>query len=778
MSRPHDTTLGDYFTCIPSSVLQEPKESGQVAGAPTFVWVKIKRTPATFSRNLSICGTLYEVRKLSRHVLKPLMVRQEGYDTVNVTDRHFPGDTPEQVNLYRAHSVDYQRLRDYVDRLMTDVGGQAAPGPAHAETEMAPLVGAEEGGRSEAIMPSSPRSPVLHQHENLEHAFLREFEAQAHKVESFYNQRVREVGDALFRLQDNTTTTLKKKDDTPLKKKDDLPLSKKDIRRDQAISPRREQETANPEAKAAYRQWYRELVFLQSYCRLNYAGLLRVLEEHDAESKFIKHCGEQQRRLQEMDFFNYAAVRKMLTTVEHDFASTFCDGSHKVALEYLLQQNSSEEVDFDLFSLGVHFGCICVLAIWVLWDCLMDFHLRPKEHFWTLNILPIYRGLGCLLLCCWCWTCNLWVWDRACINYTYLFELDAKATVSFRGMFRHSTKTSLVSLVNFLAYYKMKPYDKFLPFPVDVLPLLLLLYYFFCLAYLFRPSSIYCHALLRTLFAPFFKVKFLDAYVADVLTSLVKVIIDMAFAVCWVFSGDWLYREHNYRKSECATSHFFSAVMQPVLTALPLWFRLAQCLRQYRDTHNRWPFIGNAGKYAVAQTVVIWGAFHHNFTDTRFYFVFYIIFLLISSLYSYSWDVFMDWGLGLRSHGYLRSRLLMGNKNYYYAAMVLDLALRFTWSLTLIPVAVASPLSKKTMQILTPLLAMLEIMRRTFWSWFRLEHEHLSNTMGYRRIDLVPYPFFKAPPERLSQRRVLLEAFGLASVVLSMSFAAYLTGVH
>eukprot|EP00808_Paulinella_micropora_P012762 g56629.t1 len=29
MSRPHDTTLSDYFTCIlPSSVLQEPKESG------------------------------------------------------------------------------------------------------------------------------------------------------------------------------------------------------------------------------------------------------------------------------------------------------------------------------------------------------------------------------------------------------------------------------------------------------------------------------------------------------------------------------------------------------------------------------------------------------------------------------------------------------------------------------------------------------------------------------------------------------------------------------
>eukprot|EP00808_Paulinella_micropora_P009124 g83114.t1 len=28
-ARPHDTTLGDYFTCIlPSSVLQEPKESG------------------------------------------------------------------------------------------------------------------------------------------------------------------------------------------------------------------------------------------------------------------------------------------------------------------------------------------------------------------------------------------------------------------------------------------------------------------------------------------------------------------------------------------------------------------------------------------------------------------------------------------------------------------------------------------------------------------------------------------------------------------------------
>jgi xenotropic and polytropic retrovirus receptor 1 len=59
---------------------------------------------------------------------------------------------------------------------------------------------------------------------------------------------------------------------------------------------------------------------------------------------------------------------------------------------------------------------------------------------------------------------------------------------------------------------------------------------------------------------------------------------------------------------------------------------------------------------------------------------------IFSTLYSYAWDLYMDWGL-LRSlepkKRFLRTKLLFSTWFYYYAA-VSNLILRFVWALPLI----------------------------------------------------------------------------------------------
>lgn len=95
-----------------------------------------------------------------------------------------------------------------------------------------------------------------------------------------------------------------------------------------------------------------------------------------------------------------------------------------------------DEVDWDLFSLGTRFGLAVLLLVWVLWDCVMDVHLRPKGLYWTSTVLIVYRGLGCLLLAAWCWLVSLWVWTRAGINYMYLFGLPLDGAPSLRNVFR------------------------------------------------------------------------------------------------------------------------------------------------------------------------------------------------------------------------------------------------------------------------------------------------------------------------------------------------------
>lgn len=54
--------------------------------------------------------------------------------------------------------------------------------------------------------------------------------------------------------------------------------------------------------------------------------------------------------------------------------------------------------------------------------------------------------------------------------------------------------------------------------------------------------------------------------------------------------------------------------------------------------------------------------------------------------------------------------------------------------LTLVP-----PNSSRTLPLyLQPFTMVAELFRRTFWSFFRLENEHLRNTQGFRRVDFIP----------------------------------------
>ena len=99
-----------------------------------------------------------------------------------------------------------------------------------------------------------------------------------------------------------------------------------------------------------------------------------------------------------------------------------------------------------------------------------------------------------------------------------------------------------------------------------------------------------------------------------------------------------------------------------------------QCLRRYHDTGRRWPNLANALKYSLSQSVTLFGTFHplymyntnkevkvgvvfgdddetpaHRIVErppVDLYQVFWIGLFICSSMYSFAWDVWMDWGLG------------------------------------------------------------------------------------------------------------------------------------
>ena len=402
----------------------------------------------------------------------------------------------------------------------------------------------------------------------------------------------------------------------------------------------------------------------------------------------------------------------------------------------LLWTHQQQPTSWSTFDRGMRFGITLLLFFWVAWDCVVDARLRPQYNIeWVQSVLPVYRGIGVLLLLEWGWGCNLYIWDKYRINYLALLELDPRTSMTYAEVFDEATSASMMFLANFLLYFKILRQD-FPPFiPAGYFPILLFLYMVYKLLPWSGGRSIIWSALAQVVLSPFGKVSFLTVYTGDILTSLVKPIIDWSYTLCFLVTLEWV--DDNVKDELCFNSRLFNFVIIPLLSALPLWFRFCQCLRRYIDTRKRWPHLVNAGKYALSHSVVLFGAFHHTLQDSKAgdtYRVYWIISLVISTLYSYLWDIFMDFGIGNKRHAGLRDQLMYPNRAVYYISMVADLFLRFAWSLTLVPRGDNAPFAPNVIVYLQPILAMAEVVRRCMWGALRLEYEHIC-VLGYKKVE-------------------------------------------
>jgi hypothetical protein len=208
--------------------------------------------------------------------------------------------------------------------------------------------------------------------------------------------------------------------------------------------------------------------------------------------------------------------------------------------------------------------------------------------------------------------------------------------------------------------------------PAGCYPFILVLFTIWNLIFPLRTRAPLWLAIWRVVTAPITSPKFFHTYVADVFTSMVKVFQDILWTTCFMASGDFLLPEDSPDSVRHSWQHTFwyKNVVIPLICLFPLWIRFNQCLRRYLDTGKRWPHLANAFKYAMSQTVTLFGAFHplylmHAKQDMlipvsgkgkdivvqvaqghNLFQVFWMGLFVTSSLYSFTWDIYMDWGLG------------------------------------------------------------------------------------------------------------------------------------
>ena len=237
---------------------------------------------------------------------------------------------------------------------------------------------------------------------------------------------------------------------------------------------------------------------------------------------------------------------------------------------------------------------------------------------------------------------------------------------------------------------------------------------------------------------PFADPLFRHCFIADVLCSMPKVFPDLQYTLCiyatgtyWVADeSEWKTDNHLHGYYTCGVGNKLYLYVQIFLGLFPFSLRFCQCLKAYSVT-GLWRHLFNTLKYLLSMTVMALATAMKSFDAETNIFLgrFWVFFGIIATIYSFYWDVVMDWGLGnLKSANFLLRDYLNYAPYLYYIAILCDLVMRLGWAL------VISPEQPYLQQHFVLMLGVIELVRRFLWSIIRIEWEWLRNQSNERML--------------------------------------------
>ncbi|KAE9330025.1 hypothetical protein PF008_g15813 [Phytophthora fragariae] len=177
---------------------------------------------------------------------------------------------------------------------------------------------------------------------------------------------------------------------------------------------------------------------------------------------------------------------------------------------------------------------------------------------------------------------------------------------------------------------------------------------------------------------------FVEVFMADGMTSLSKFIQDLAVALMLLLmslnSESEDLREAYISKLKESPLPYFAA-------STPYIIRATQCLISFQRTtsvNDRFLHLLNTMKYCSSLLVISVGAYPMLMGLARpEQSSFFLLCAVFNSLYSFLWDVVMDWGLGQprlpRRVAFLRHQLTYRPRKIYYVVIAVDFVLRIMW---------------------------------------------------------------------------------------------------
>ncbi|KAM9480437.1 xenotropic and polytropic retrovirus receptor 1a isoform X1 [Oncorhynchus nerka] len=568
-----------------------------------------------------------------------------------------------------------------------------------------------------------------------EEKFFQNCEKELLKINTFYSEKLAEAQRRFATLQNELQSSLdaQRESNAPglRKRKTVFHLSQEERCKHRNIK----------DLQLAFSEFYLSLILLQNYQNLNFTGFRKILKKHDKILETPRGADWRVAHVEVAPFYTCKKITQLISETEAVVTTELEGGDRQKAMKRLRVPPlgaAQPALAWTTFRVGLYCGVFIVLSISFI---LSGAVLIRYENVWPL--VRIYRGGFLLIEFLFLLGINTYGWRQAGVNHVLIFELNPRSNLSHQHLFEIAGFLGVLWCMSILSCL----YSEYTMLPMQVNPLIL---YGFMLLFLINPFKTGYYKsrfwLLKLLFrvftAPFHRVEFADFWLADQLNSLVIVLMDLEYLICFYsFELKWTDRKGLLPMfNSDYTCHSYSYGLRAIIQCLPAWFRFVQCLRRYRDTKRAFPHLVNAGKYSTTFFVVTFAALYsthkeQKHSDADMFFYLLMVFSAVSSLYTLIWDLKMDWGLFDRGAGentFLREEIVYPQKAYYYCAIIEDVILRFAWTIQISLTTMTNIPSVG--DIVATVLAPLEVFRRFVWNFFRLENEHLNNCGEFRAV--------------------------------------------
>ncbi|KAL6604795.1 hypothetical protein ACP70R_042739 [Stipagrostis hirtigluma subsp. patula] len=487
--------------------------------------------------------------------------------------------------------------------------------------------------------------------------------------------------------------------------------------------------------RGALVELYKGLGYLRTYRSLNMMAFVKILKKFDKVT--AKEVQPIYLKVVESSYFNSSdkAVR-LMDDVEELFVRHFTEGDKRKAMKYL-KPNQREESHTTTFFIGLCTGGFVALFIgYCIMAHVAGMYTQQSNKVYMSTSYPVLSMFSLFFLHLFLYGCNIFLWRKTRINYTFIFEFSPTKELKYRDVFLICA-TSMTIVVGVMFAHLTLIVRGYSSCAVQAIPGGLLLVFLLILIcpfnIIYRSSRYHFLRVIRNIIlTPFYKVVMVDFFMADQLCSQVPMLRSLEYLACYYITSSYRTQDYGY----CTRVKHFRDLAYAV-SFLPYYWRAMQCARRWFDEGDINHII-NLGKYVSAMLAAGTKVAYEN-NNSAGWLSLVVIVSSIATTYQLYWDFVKDWGLLQfnSKNTWLRNDLIIKQKYIYFLSMGLNLVLRLAWLQTVIHPNIGSLDSRVTLF----LLAALEVIRRGHWNFYRLENEHLNNAGKFRAVKIVPLPF-------------------------------------